>query len=386
MNLSTGYLFGCMRSKFLRRKRILTLILLGMLIAALGVIIVASVARNRELQTPWYAQRSAKIAFQQPVSPAEAYDALHAEYAAGTINGYALIADADTSGGIALGGQEGALWRPVNSDDERYSTGEALFWIHRQAVPAKYFHNLEGLTASVNGFDLQCAGLTYYGLNWDWSDEQTAHRVSLRIDGQPAHVESPILEHVYVGDEWLYIAPVLVGAQWIADHDIPITGVCITLVSPNDRATLQRIASRISAPFQMTTEWNAGRIGALTANEWLYLGVLLLAMLNVASLYDGLIDSYSGEFFIFRKIGASKNAIRKAVLLLIASMSAYAFAGAWLVYALLLGFQRNHQWLAPLPAGYIGALFLGYVIICSLLALRHTESVLKSFRKKGSNL
>ena len=384
--MSTGYLLGCMCSKFLRRKRILTLIFLGMLIAALGVIIVASVARNRELRTPWYAQRSAKIAFQQPVSPAEAYDALHAEYAAGTINGYALIADADASGGIAPGGQEGALWRPVNSDDERYSTGDALFWIHRQAVPAKYFHNLEGLTASVDGFDLQCAGLTYYGLNWDWSDEQTAHRVSLRIDGQLAHVESPILEHVYVGGEWLYIAPVLVGAQWIADHDIPITGVCITLVSPNDRATLQRAASRISAPFQMTTEWNTGRIGALTANEWLYLGVLLLAMLNVASLYDGLIDSYSGEFFIFRKIGASKNAIRKAVLLLIASMSAYAFAGAWLVYALLLGFMRNHQWLAPLPAGYIGALFLGYVIICSLLALRHTGSVLKSFRKKGSNL
>ena len=191
--MSTGYLLGCMRSKFLRRKRILTLIFLGMLIAALGVIIVASVARNRELRTPWYAQRSAKIAFQQPVSPAEAYDALHAEYAAGTINGYALIADADTSSGIALGGQEGALWRPVNPDDERYSTGEALFWIHRQAVPARYFHNLEGLTASVNGFDLQCAGLTYYGLNWDWSGEQTAHRVSLRIDGQPAHVESPIL-------------------------------------------------------------------------------------------------------------------------------------------------------------------------------------------------
>ena len=384
--MSTGYLLGCMRSKFLRRKRILTLIFLGMLIAALGVIIVASVARNRELRTPWYAQRSAKIAFQQPVSPAEAYSALHAEYAAGTINGYALIADADASGGIALGGQEGALWRPVNSDDERYSTGEDLFWIHRQAVPARYFHNLEGLTASFNGFDLQCAGLTYYGLNWDWSDEQPAHRVSLRIDGQRAHVESPILEHVYVGDEWLYIAPVLVGAQWIADHDIPITGVCITLAAPNDRATLQRAASRISAPFQMTTEWNAGRIGALTANEWLYLGVLFLAMLNVASLYDGLIDSYSGEFFIFRKIGASKGAIRKAVLILIASMSACAFAGAWLVYALLLGFKRNHQWLAPLPAGYIGALFLGYVIICSLLALRHTGSVLKSFRKKGSNL
>ena len=84
--MSTGYLLGCMRSKFLRRKRILTLIFLGMLIAALGVISVASVARNRELQTPWYAQRTAKIAFQQPVSPAEAYNALHAEYAAGTIN------------------------------------------------------------------------------------------------------------------------------------------------------------------------------------------------------------------------------------------------------------------------------------------------------------
>lgn len=189
-----------------------------------------------------------------------------------------------------------------------------------------------------------------------------------------------------MGDEWLYIAPVLVGAQWIADHDIPITGVCITLASPNDRATLQRVASQITAPFRMTTEWNAGRIGALTANEWLYLGVLLLAMLNVASLYDGLIDSYSGEFFIFRKIGASKTAVYKAILCLIASMSTCAFAGAWLIYALMLGIQRNNQWLAPLPYGYIGALFLAYVVVCSLLALRHTGSLLKSFRKKGSNL
>ena len=93
----------------------------GMLIAALGIIIVASVARNRELQTPWYAQRAAKIAFQQPVSPVEAYNALHAEYAEGTINGYALIADVDTSGGISLGGQEGTLWHPVNSDEECYT-------------------------------------------------------------------------------------------------------------------------------------------------------------------------------------------------------------------------------------------------------------------------
>lgn len=114
--MSTGYLLGCMCSEFLRRKRILTLIFLGMLIAALGVIIVASVARNRELQTPWYAQRSAKIAFQQPVSPAEAYDALHAEYAAGTINGYALIADADTSGGIALGGQTSPHGRKLRAN------------------------------------------------------------------------------------------------------------------------------------------------------------------------------------------------------------------------------------------------------------------------------
>ncbi len=133
MNLSTGYLLGCMRSKFLRRKRILTLIFLGMLIAALGVIIVASVARNRELQTPWYAQRSAKIVFQQPVSPAEAYNALHAEYAAGTINGYALIADADTSGGIALGGQEGAL----DSGNTAIILDVLLSLVHPQSILQK---------------------------------------------------------------------------------------------------------------------------------------------------------------------------------------------------------------------------------------------------------
>lgn len=130
MNLSTGYLLGCMRSKFLRRKRILTLIFLGMLIAALGVISVASVARNRELQTPWYAQRTAKIAFQQPVSPAEAYNALHAEYAAGTINGYALIADVDTSGGISLGGQEGAL----DSRNAEITLDVLLSLVHPQSI------------------------------------------------------------------------------------------------------------------------------------------------------------------------------------------------------------------------------------------------------------
>lgn len=384
--MSTMYLFGCMRRKFSRKKRSIHLIFLGMLLAALGVILVASVARNRELQAPWYAQRATRLAFEQPVSPMEAYRALHAEYAAGTVNGYALIADADTSGGVALGGQEGALWRPASAEDEWDSDTENRFRIHRQAVPERYFHNLESLTATVSGVDLQCAGLTYYGLNWSWDDAPGAHSVSLLLDGKNARVESPVRENVYVGDEWISIAPVLVPAGWLADNSVPIIGVCLTLTSPNDQATLDRLASQITLPFTLTTEWKSGQLGPLTANEWLYLAVLLLAMLNVASLYYGLIDSYGAELLLFRKLGIAKRAVYNAVFLLISSLSACAFAGAQLLYALLLRVQGSGQWLAALPVRYIGALFLAYVGIGSLLALRHTRRLLKSFRKKGANL
>lgn len=384
--MRTAYVLSCMRQKLLHKKRSLTLVLVGMLIAALGILVVASSARNRELQTPWYAQRSAKITFEEPVSPKEVYSALHAEYTQGRLNGYALIASVDTSGGICLGGQEGALWYPVNSDDQGISTQESVFWIHRQAVPERFFHNLEALTASIDGHSLKCAGLTDYGLNWNWSDEPPTHPVSFLLDGKPAHVESPILENVYIGNDWLYIAPVLVGAGWLAQNDISISGVCITLTNPNDMETLHQITSQISLPLSLTTNWNAGRLGPLTANEWLYLGMLILAVVNVASLYYGLIDGYRAELFIFRKLGAAKGSIRKAMLLFIASMSIGAFAGAWFVYALLLKLQGERQWLAALPTGYIAVLFFAYVGICLLLALHHTNRLLKSYRKKGAYL
>ena len=92
-----------MLRKCLQRKRELPIIFMGLLIAALGVLIVASVARNRELQSPWYMQRSATILFESPASPKELYASLHDAFREGSVNGYALIADADVSGGISLG-------------------------------------------------------------------------------------------------------------------------------------------------------------------------------------------------------------------------------------------------------------------------------------------
>lgn len=381
--MGSKYILCCMWHKFLSMKRALVLIFLGLLIAAWGAITVASVARNRELQTPWYAQRTAKIAFERPTSPVEAYSILNAEYTAGTVNGYALIVNVDTSGGISLGGQEGALWHPVRSDDRCFSTQDNLFWIHQQAVPEKFFHNLESLTVSIDGHELMCAGLSYYGLNWEWRNDATKGSVSFLIDGKPAKVDYPTLENVYIDEEWIYIAPVIVGAGWVANNDIPITGLSITLVNPNDQITLNRITSRLTVPFNVSTEWNVGRVGPLTANEWIYLGALILAMLNVASLYYGLIDSYGTEFYIFRKIGATKGSICIAVLLLIALLSVCAFAGGWLIYRLLLICQANRQCLAALPAGYTVGLFIAYVGLSSLLVLRYTRNLLRSFRKKG---
>lgn len=140
-----------MLRKCLQRKRGLPIVLLGLFIAALGILIVASVARNRELQSPWYMQRSATILFESPVSPKELYSSLHDAFHEGSVNGYALIADIDVSGGISLGGLEGDLWNPVDSEDGRFSTHENIFWIHQQAVPEAYFYDLGALKATVNG-------------------------------------------------------------------------------------------------------------------------------------------------------------------------------------------------------------------------------------------
>lgn len=101
--LGTIYLTKCMLRKCLQRKRGLPIVLLGLFVAALGILVVASVARNRELQSPWYMQRSATILFENPVSPKELYSSLHGAFHEGSVNGYALIADVDVSGGISLG-------------------------------------------------------------------------------------------------------------------------------------------------------------------------------------------------------------------------------------------------------------------------------------------
>lgn len=383
--MSTGYLIKCMLQKCMRRKRSLILIFLGLFMAALGIITVASVARYREQQTPWYAQRTAKFMFEQQVSARDIYEILHAEYETGSVNGYALIPNVDTSGGISLGGIEGDLWNPVTEEDSRFSTAENLFWIHQQAVPQAYLHDMEGLRANIEGTEMECAGLTYYGLNWRWDTVQETDTVQFLLDGGTPHVESPMLENVYIGEEWIYIAPVIVCSNWMAEHDIPIHGMSITLSQPNDMKTLTRISKQLPAA-ELLIEWDSGRIGSLTANEWVYLGALVLAMLNVASLYYGLIDSFSPEFFIFRKIGARRHPIYLAMLLIVVVLSATANLAGWCVHQAMLSNQHSRQWLAELPVEYTIALFLSYVCICAVLSFHHTLRMMKTFRKKGSYL
>lgn len=376
-----------MLRKCLQRKRGLPIVLLGLFIAALGILIVASVARNRELQSPWYMQRSATVLFENPVSPKELYASLHDAFHEGSVNGYALIADVDVSGGISLGGLEGDLWNPVDGEDDRFSTHENIFWIHQQAVPEAYFYDLGALKATINGIELDCAGLTYYGLNWDWSQNTHASAsVAFALDGKQPVIGPPILENVNIGGDWIYIAPVLTGATWMAENNIPIIGACVTLSQPNDLTALKNIVSTLSTPYTLTTEWNAGRIGSLTANEWVYLGALVLALLNVAALFYGLVDGYKEDLFIFRKMGATKRSIYIASSILVVILSCLASLLARCVFEALFRFQGDTTWLAFLPGGYDSALFLAFVGICTLLSLNHLRGILKSFRRIGSNL
>ena len=333
----------------------------------------------------WYAQRTVKYLFEQQVSACDIYEILHAEYETGSVNGYALIPNVDTSGGISLGGIEGNLWNPVTEEDSRFSTAENLFWIHQQAVPQAYLHDLTDLRANIESTELRCAGLTYYGLNWLWDTAQEADTVQFLLNDRTPHVESPMLENVYIEEDWIYIAPVIVSSNWMAEHDIPIHGMSITLSQPNDMKTLMRISKQIPAA-ELLIEWESGRIGPFTANEWVYLGALVLAMLNVASLYYGLIDSFSPEFFIFRKIGASKHPIYLAMLIIVTVLSAAAYLAGWGVHQAMLSNQQDRQWLAQLPVEYTTALFLSYVGICVLLSFHHSMRMMKTFRKKGSNL
>ena len=282
---------------------------------------------------------------------------------------------------------EGNLWNPVDSGDDRFSTCENIFWIHQQAVPEAYFYDLGALKATVNGIGLDCAGLTYYGLNWDWSQNtHPAASVTFTLDGKQPVIGSPVLESVNIDGDWLYIAPILTGATWMAENDIPIIGACVTLSQPNDLTALKNIVSTLSTPYTLTTEWNAGRIGSLTANEWVYLGALVLALLNVAALFYGLVDGYKEDLFIFRKMGATKRSIYIASSILVVILSCLASLLARCVFEALFRFQGDTTWLAFLPGGYDSALFLAFVGICTLLSLNHLRGILKSFQRIGSNL
>lgn len=387
MLLGSAYLLACMLKKRVRQGRSSALIILGLIIAALGLLIVASSARNRELQTPWYAQRSASIRFASSASAADAYKALTREFNEGMVNGYAFVTNVDTSGGITLGGQEGDLWNPVSAEDAVYSTADDVFWIHQQAVPERFIHNLGALTASVNGVKLSCAGLSYHGLRWDFDDTSDyGSDIEFLLNGKRPMVEPPFLDNARYNGEWFLIAPVIVSAEWMAINDIPIDGICLTLAEPNDANTLGRISSGLNAPHSVDANWGAGKIGALTANEWVYLGALILAMLNVASLFYGLIDGYQYELMLYRKMGASRGSVYFAFAAIILVISSLAFIIAGGLYGIMFASQGARQWLAPLSAEYMGGLFAGFTGLCLTASLLHARRMLKKFRLTAANL
>ena len=195
-----------------------------------------------------------------------------------------------------------------------------------------------------------------------------------------------MLENVNIGGDWIFIAPVLTGAAWMAENDIPIIGACVTLSDPNDLKALESIVGSLNTPCTLKTEWNAGRIGTLTANEWVYLGALVLALINVAALFYGLIDSYKEELFIFWKIGATKRSICIASSILVILFSCLASLLARSVFEVLFHCQGDTVWLASLPDSYNCALFLAFIGICALLSLNHLSGILKNFRGIGTNL
>lgn len=95
------------------------------------------------------------------------YDVFSQEADRGTLNGFAFIADMDTSKGIALGGLEGNLWEARSEADDVYTTDDNIFWIHAYAIPEENRFRLQNLVGSINGVKLRCAGLAYTGLNWN---------------------------------------------------------------------------------------------------------------------------------------------------------------------------------------------------------------------------
>ncbi len=384
ISLSAAYILTCMVKKLLRNRRIGLFLLAGLLMAGVGVQIVAGAARQRELGEPWYMPRTADIRLEGPADPQELYAALHEEFEKGTVNGYALIADADPSGGISLGGLEGNLWYPLEPEDRRFSTGENLFWAALQAVPQDYFYRVDQMTATVNQLSLRCAGLSYYGLNWDWSQGGEAHSVAVTLNGRRP-------ENIYLDDEarrdFMTISPLLTSAAWMADNRIPVLGASVTLTQPNDMATLERIVRRLSAPCALSTAlWSAGRIGALTANEWVYLGALILVFLTIASLFYGLLDSYQQEFFIYRKVGASKGAVGLACAILVTGLATLTYGLAHGVFLLILRGQGESPWISPLPGAYNAALYLAFAGLCLGLSLNHLRGMGKKFRRIGANL
>lgn len=170
----------------------------------------------------------------------------------------------------------------------------------------------------------------------------------------------------------------------MARHKIPIVGACITLSMPNDTATLNRISLQLPFPNSIEENWSSFKIGKLTINEWVYLGALVLAMMNVAALFFGLIDGYTNEIYVLRRIGIQRTAVYRAIFWIIFILSAIGFAGAALIFHIIQPLQKNL--LSDLPVTYILFLFALFIGAGELMSIIHTRSILRGLRKKAANL
>lgn len=381
--MSTIYLIHCIWQKGKRQIRSNFLILLGLICAAEGFLLVLSVARNRELNNPWYGQRSAEILFDTSVSAFPIYEIMEREVEIGRINGFAFIADTDVSGGVSLGGIEGNLWQPVSEVDEIYNTERDVFWIHNYAVPDTFRFHLTDLTATVNGIKLQCEGLSETGLNWNHWSNYSDKSVELKLADQNAAYSASMRDEMWEGENWAYFSPVLTSAKWMANHEISIIGLCIALTEPNDMASLNRICKQLPVPHSLWNEWDSNRIGKMTVNEWVYLGALILAMMNVAAMFFGLIDGYQQEFYMLRKTGLQRTPVYLAVSISILLLSVIAFIIGISIFHILL---RSSNLFAKLTPYDITILLLLFISTSEFLAVAHTRGLLKEFTKKNGCL
>jgi hypothetical protein len=378
--MNAVYILKCVLKKCMKQKMTIVMVALALIIAAEGFLIVVSVARARELKEPWYRSRSVNLIFDNPILADSVYEVFSRELREGKLNGFALIADADTSGGVSLGGLEGNLWKPFSEADDIYATDESIFWIHQNVAPEKFFYRLDMLTGQINGSVMKCDGLSNTGLNWHYAEELGNESVTLRLDGETASQRDYFRDYLYneEEEEWDFYYPIITGAKWMVKKQAPIVGACITLTEPYDVNTLQRISNLLPVTHKLDKDWNYQRIGSISYNEWTYFGVLLFAMVNIASLYFGLIDGLAQEFSILRKIGARQFSIHAAIALLAFLLSALVFAIAFALFNVFIYSIQEADWLSILPRMHVLLLFCGFSGVSVFLSFTHTRSVSKT--------